>query len=221
MTYTVDAAGWFDVTAQYFGRAGRPELPLFGLRFETPEPLESVHWLGLSGETYPDRKKGGRFGWHCEVPQLPAYLVPQECGCHTDTRAVSLHRRDGATLTLEATGKPFAFSALPYTPQQLEAAAHREELPQPVRTVVTVCGAMRGVGGIDSWGADVEPAYHANALPRTAIPLSMPSSYHPPISFCKRGQPLRLSLFDCGWGLTPRVFDKLAKFTLTFSKKCI
>ena len=169
VTYTVDAAGWFDVTAQYFGRAGRPELPLFGLRFETPEPLESVHWLGLSGETYPDRKKGGRFGWHCEAPQIPAYLVPQECGCHTDTRAVSLHRRDGATLTLEATGKPFAFSALPYTPQQLEAAAHREELPQPVRTVVTVCGAMRGVGGIDSWGADVEPAYHADANEKITV----------------------------------------------------
>ena len=44
-------------------------------------------------------------------------------------------------------------------PQQLEQAAHREELPRPVRTVVTVCGAVRGVGGIDSWGSDVEPAY--------------------------------------------------------------
>ena len=48
------------------------------------------------------------------------------------------------------------FSALPYTPQQLEQAAHREELPVPARTVVTLCGAMRGMGGIDSWGSDVE-----------------------------------------------------------------
>jgi len=29
--------------------------------------------------------------------------------------------------------------------------------------VVTVCGAMRGVGGIDTWGSDVESAYHVHA----------------------------------------------------------
>lgn len=60
-------------------------------------------------------------------------------------------------LTLDMSGAPLAFSALPYTPWQLEQAAHREELPAPVRTVVTICGAMRGVGGIDSWGSDVAP----------------------------------------------------------------
>jgi beta-galactosidase len=69
---------------------------------------------------------------------------------------------DGTRLTLEMADRSFAFSAIPYTPQQLEQAAHREELPRPVRTVVTVCGAMRGVGGIDSWGADVEDPYHVS-----------------------------------------------------------
>lgn len=75
------------------------------------------------------------------------------------TRRVWL-RCGTARLPLESCGAPFAFSALPYTPQQLDAAAHREELPPAVRTVVTVYGAMRGVGGIDSWYADVEPAWH-------------------------------------------------------------
>lgn len=159
ITYTVLDSGWLTVSAHYHGGEGRPELPLFGLRFAAPEPLETVRWLGLSGETYPDRKKGGRFGWHQETPHIPAYLVPQECGCHVDTRAVSLCGKGGAVLELQMEDTPFAFSALPYTPQQLEQAAHREELPVPVRTVVTVCGAMRGVGGIDSWGADVESPY--------------------------------------------------------------
>ena len=117
--------------------------------------MEEVEWLGLSGETYPDRKKGGVFGWHRETPHIPAYLVPQECGCHVDTHAVVL-RNGRSRLTLEMLDQPFAFSALPYTPQQLEQAAHREELPVPARTVVTLCGAMRGMGGIDSWGSDVE-----------------------------------------------------------------
>ena len=162
VTYTVDGTGRMTVSAQYHGEQGRPGLPLFGLRFATPEPVERVDWLGLSGETYPDRKKGGVFGWHREAPHVPAYLVPQECGCHVDTRAVVLNAPGGGKLTLEAADAPFAFSAIPYTPQQLEQAAHREELPQPVRTVVTVCGAMRGVGGIDSWRTDVEEPYRVS-----------------------------------------------------------
>ena len=158
VVYTVTGSGEMLVEARYHGRRGRPQLPLFGLRFATPVPVETVRWLGLSGETYPDRKKGGVFGWHQAAPRVPAYLTPQECGCHVDTRLVSLHMADGAQITVEASDRPFAFSAIPYTPQQLEQAAHREELPPPVRTVVTLCGAMRGVGGIDSWGADVEEA---------------------------------------------------------------
>ncbi len=159
VVYTVDGAGRIRVDMRYHGQAGRPQLPLFGLRFETPVPLESVRWLGLSGETYPDRKKGGVFGWHQETPHISGYLVPQECGCHVDTRQASFHMPGGARVRLEMAETPFAFSALPYTPQQLSGAMHREELPRPVRTVVTVCGAMRGVGGIDSWGSDVETAY--------------------------------------------------------------
>ena len=157
--YTVESNGRLTVSAHYHGEKGRPELPLFGLRFATPEPVERVEWLGLSGETYPDRKKGGVFGWHRERPHIPPYLAPQECGCHVDARALLLRAPDGGRLALEMVDSPFAFSALPYTPQQLEQAAHVEELPVPVRTVVTLCGAMRGVGGIDSWGSDVEEAF--------------------------------------------------------------
>ncbi|MFQ9702359.1 MAG: hypothetical protein ACLR0U_08685 [Enterocloster clostridioformis] len=42
-------------------------------------------WQGRSGETYPDRKKGGAFGiWESPI-EKPDYLVPQEYGCHMDT----------------------------------------------------------------------------------------------------------------------------------------
>jgi len=163
VTYMVEDTGRVTVSAHYHGGSGRPGLPLFGLRFATPEPLERVEWLGLSGETYPDRKKGGVFGWHQEAPHIPAYLVPQECGCHADTRAVVLRAGGGSRLILEMANTPLAFSAVPYTPQQLEQAAHVEELPRPVRTTVTLCRAMRGVGGIDSWGSDVEQPYHVDS----------------------------------------------------------
>lgn len=60
-------------------------------------------------------------------------------------------------------GQPFHFSAVPYTPHELESALHKEELPPLKRTVVSVLGAIRGVGGIDSWGTDVEAEYQVSS----------------------------------------------------------
>lgn len=162
VTYTVTDDCRVKTDVHYFGMPGRPELPLFGLRFATPLPVEQTVWVGLSGETYPDRQKGGVFGTHTEAPHIPAYLVPQECGCHMDTHELTL-RLSGHCLTIGRDTNPFAFSAIPYTPRQLSEAHHADELPAPCRTVVTLCGAMRGVGGIDSWGANVEEAYRIPA----------------------------------------------------------
>ena len=55
------------------------------------------------------------------------------------------------------------FSALPYTAQELENATHDGGAAAAAATVLCICGAVRGVGGIDSWFSDVEPAYHIDA----------------------------------------------------------
>ena len=162
VTYRVTAEGKMEVSVYYEGKSGRPQLPLLGLRFATPWPVEKTSWVGLSGETYPDRRKGSRFGTHEEIPHIAPYLVPQECGNHMDTHSTVL-TMGGGSLTLEKGDAPYAFSAIPYTPGQLEQAMHRDELPPPCRTVITVCGKMRGVGGIDTWMTDVEPQYHVSA----------------------------------------------------------
>ena len=161
VTYTV-AGGCLETQVHYYGGPDRPQLPLLGLRFATPEPVEKVWWLGLSGETYPDRKKGGCFGWHQQIPQIPDYLRPQECGAHVDTHQTILQIREHR-LVMEKGTAPYTFSTIPYTPQQLAQAFHKSELPQPCRTVMTICGAMRGVGGIDSWGTDVEEEYQISS----------------------------------------------------------
>ena len=49
------------------------------------------------------------------------------------------------------------------TAEELENATHQEELPLPRRTVVCICGSVRGAGGIDSWGSDVEDPYRISA----------------------------------------------------------
>ena len=162
VTYSVDTSGNLDVTVDYQGCEGRPQLPLLGLRFETPVPMEEIAWQGLSGETYPDRYKGAEFGVFSEKPDISNYLVPQECRNHMNTHWAKLIHGDSC-LYLEMLERPFHFSAIPYTPHQLEAAFHREELPLPARTVITVCGKMRGVGGIDTWGNDVEAPYHVRS----------------------------------------------------------
>ena len=177
LRYTVTAEGEMTVQAVYHGAAGLPELPCFGFRLATPRPVGRVSWTGLSGETYPDRYKGGVFGRHTEEPHLPDYLVPQDCGCHVGTHSLRLDRvdptgRTDATLELVMADKPFAFSALPHSAQELEAADHREDLGRSVHTHLCVYAAMRGVGGINSWGADVEDAYHVSAEEDHAVQVT-------------------------------------------------
>ena len=162
VTYSVDKLGRMDVSVRYHGGENRPQLPLLGLRFATTAPVEQTTWGGLSGETYPDRYKGAKAGRFTEVPHIPNYLVPQECGSHMGTLWATF-AMGGGKLGLYQLDKPFCFSAIPYTPHQLEQAFHAEELPKPNRTVITVSGAMRGVGGIDTWGSDVESAYHVRS----------------------------------------------------------
>lgn len=170
VSYCVSHTGRIRCDVHYEGREGLPELPVFGMRFIMPTAADGYRYEGLSGETYPDRRAGGKKGIY-EVEGLPVapYLVPQECGMHVETEWAEIYRTtelDNRRKEWKRTGlrigmndKPFAFSCLPYTAVELENATHQEELPPVRRTVLCVLGAVRGVGGIDSWGADVEPAY--------------------------------------------------------------
>ena len=62
----------------------------------------------------------------------------------------------------EETG-PMVFSALPYTPHEIENAMHPYELPPVHYTVVRVAKAQMGVGGDDSWMSPVHSQYHIPA----------------------------------------------------------
>ena len=172
VSYLVESDGRIHVQVDYLGKQGLPELPVLGLRFLMPTAAEGYTYEGLSGETYPDRMAGGIHGVY-EVQGLPVtpHMVPQDCGMHMQTKWLEIVRktsldntdREGRSSRLKITaeeGKHFAFSCLPYTAQELENAMHHEELPPARRTVVSILGAVRGVGGINSWGADVEDAYH-------------------------------------------------------------
>ena len=172
VSYLVESDGRIHVQVDYLGKQGLPELPVLVLRFLMPTAAEGYTYEGLSGETYPDRMAGGIHGVY-EVQGLPVtpYMVPQDCGMHMQTKWLEIVRKTSLDNTdrgerssrLKITaeeGEHVAFSCLPYTAQELENAMHHEELPPARRTVVSILGAVRGVGGINSWGADVEDAYH-------------------------------------------------------------
>ncbi|MBO5486753.1 MAG: hypothetical protein J5988_07480 [Eubacterium sp.] len=174
VTYTVKETGKIMVEVHYVGANGLPQLPVFGMRFIMPTLADKYIYKGLSGETYPDRKAGAAEGvYEIKDLSLTPYLVPQECGMRMDTEWVEVTRHTSLdnsrkdisvqTLRIEKTEQTFAFSCLPYTASEIENATHHEELPPARRTVLCVYGAVRGVGGIDSWGSGVENAYHISA----------------------------------------------------------
>ena len=167
VAYTVDVLGKINVNVHYAGVDGLPELPVFGIRFIMPTLADKYMYEGLSGETYPDRKAGAVKGvYEVKDLSLTPYLVPQDCSMHMDTDWVEITRHTSLdnsrtecapqTLKIGSTEKPFAFSCIPYTASEIENATHHEELPPARRTVLCVYGAVRGVGGIDSWGSDVQ-----------------------------------------------------------------
>lgn len=174
VSYEVNGTGRIQVKVHYYGKAGLPELPVFGMRFVMPTKATGFSYEGLSGETYPDRMAGGVPGVYT-VEGLPVtrYMVPQDCNVHMNTKWLEVSRdttqnnadksNDTFTLRFTAVNKEFAFSCIPYTAEELENATHHEELPLPRRTVVSILGAVRGVGGINSWGADVEKEYRISA----------------------------------------------------------
>lgn len=174
VVYDVDAEGKITVRVAYHGVQGLPELPVFGLRLVMPTLADHYRYEGLSGETYPDRMAGAEHGvYEIDDLSLTPYLVPQECGMRMNTDWVEVTRHTSLNnsrkynpsqiLRIEKIEKAFAFSCLPYTANEIENAMHHEELPPARRTVLCVYGAVRGVGGIDSWGSDVEAEYHVSA----------------------------------------------------------
>lgn len=174
VSYTVNGKGNITVCTHYVGVKGLPELPVFGMRFIMPTLADKYIYNGLSGETYPDRKMGGRKGiYEVNDLSLTPYLVPQECGLRMDTDWVEVVRHTSLNnsrkdispqiLRIEKVDKAISLSCLPYTATEIENATHHEELPPARRTVLCVYGAARGVGGIDSWGSDVEEEYRISA----------------------------------------------------------
>lgn len=153
--FTVDGTGRCEVAMTWQGE--RAELPEFGLLLPLRRELTGVSYLGLGPrETVADRTVGGKMGaWNYNIREdfaqnSPVY--PQECGSRTGVYCAEV---TGSIPGICFESDPgMVFSALPYTPHELENARHLYELPRDdCKTIVRCAAFQRGVGGDSSWGA--------------------------------------------------------------------
>ena len=158
---TVFGDGTVETKLTYDPVEGLPDMPEFGMMFKLNADYDNVEWYGYGPEeTYADRRHGAKLGIYKNkaADNMAKYLVPQECGNKVGVRYAKVTDYKGRGLLFS--GDELSFSALPYTPHELENAAHPYELPQVHYTVVRVALAQMGVGGDDSWGAWVHPEYN-------------------------------------------------------------
>jgi len=139
---------------------GLPPMPEFGMMFKLEADYENLEWYGMGPEeSYVDRATGARLGLFRNkvADNMAKYLVPQECGNKLGVRYAKITDSSGRGIVF--TGDEMEFSALPYTPHELENAMHDYELPKPHYTVVRANLQQQGIAGDQSWGARIHEEY--------------------------------------------------------------
>lgn len=164
VTYRVFGDGTIETTLSYDPVKELGDMPEFGMMFKLDADYDTVKWYGLGPqETYEDRQHGGKYGVYENkvADNIAEYLVPQESGNKCRVRYAKVMDKKGRGMLFF--GDELSFSALPYTPHELENAAHHFELPPVHYTVVRVAKKQMGVGGDDSWGSHTHPEYLLDA----------------------------------------------------------
>lgn len=160
LSYQVYGDGSIRTTLTYDPVEGLGDMPEFGVMFKFDADYDNVTWYGMGPEeTYVDRCEGAKLGIYKNKVEdnMAKYMVPQECGNKVGVRWASVTDRKGRGMLF--TGDAMEFSALPYTPHEMENAMHPFELPQVHYTVVRVSKQQMGIAGDDSWGAKPLPEY--------------------------------------------------------------
>ena len=176
VNYEVFGDGTIRTTLSYKAVKGLPDMPEFGMLFKFNADYDRIRWYGLGPEeTYADRLQGAKLGIYEKTVEenFARYLVPQECGNHCGVRRLDLTDRRGRGVKFF--GEDLSINVLPWTPHEIENAAHAYELPQVHYTVVRVALQQMGIGGDDSWGAKTHPEY--------LLPAEQDLSF----TFCFRG----------------------------------
>lgn len=147
----------------------RDLVPRIGLTLALPEEFRQIEWYGRGpGENYPDSAAANLVGrWRSDVDAMfTPYVVPQDCANRGDVRWAEFRDESGHGLRVtREQGQPaFHFSAWPYTCEQIDAAAHANELEPGGAVTVNLNDQVLGLGS-NSWGSEVLDTYRVRFEP--------------------------------------------------------
>lgn len=149
------------------GKVQLPELPRLGMSMTLPGEFTNMKWYGRGPvESYPDRKSASLIGTYESTvrEQFHPYVRAQETGNHCDVRWMALTDNNGYGIMI-AGNEPLNISAWDFPQSDLEyvqAMIERKHggsiVPQDMVTL-NIDHRMMGVGGDNTWGAQVHPEY--------------------------------------------------------------
>ena len=145
--YEIASDGRVQVTNHFHVDPALDDLPRLGVTLTAPAGFEAVEWLGLGpGDTYSDRNRAGwlgRFEGTVSGQYVP-YVVPQEHGNRTGLRWLTLASGEAGVRLTPA--RPCEGSVSHFTPDDLFAASHAEQLTPRPEVLVNLDVAQRGLG---------------------------------------------------------------------------
>ncbi len=162
--YTVYGDGTIETTLIHDPIKELADMPEFGMIMKINADYNQLEWYGMGPEeTYADRRMGAKLGiYRNQVSDNVAdYIVPQETGNKVGVRWAKITDKLGRGLLFEGDG--MNFSALPWTPHEMENARHPYELPPIHYTVIRAAMMQMGIAGDDSWGSPTHPEYLIHA----------------------------------------------------------
>lgn len=166
--YKITPDGKVQVTMHFTpGKKPLSEMPRLGMRMILPAEYEMMTWLGRGPqETYADRKTGALIGLYNATvwEQFHPYVRAQETANHCDVRWVALRNAAGEGLLvvgeepLSVSAWNFPMEDIEYRPSQMERR-HGGSIQKKDMIWLNIDHKQMGVGGDNTWGAQVHPEY--------------------------------------------------------------
>lgn len=147
--FTIHGNGIIDVATTFLPDQAEWSLARLGFMFRLPEGFDNVEYFGAGPfENYVDRKHAAaidRYQTTADDMFVP-YIRPQDCGNRSDVRWLTITNRTGTGILVTAKDH-MDFSAMHYTPLDLDVANHPYELNKRKETILTIDVAHNGLGG--------------------------------------------------------------------------
>ena len=149
------------------GKQALNEMPRLGMRMILPAEYEMMSWLGRGPqENYADRKTGALIGLYNATvwEQFHPYVRAQETANHCDVRWIALRNAAGEGLLvtgedpLSVSAWNFPMEDIEYRPSQVERRHGGSILKKDI-IWLNIDHQQMGVGGDNTWGAQVHPEY--------------------------------------------------------------